>query len=101
MLKKDFNERCYDLLKTVPAGKVTTYAELARGLGSKASRAVGNAMRLNPHAPEVPCHRVVHSDGRLGNYQGGVAIKEKLLKEEGVNISSGRVVDFYGCLHRF
>ena len=49
-----FAERTYDLLRTVPAGRVTTYKELAHALGTKAYRGVGQAMKRNPYAPEVP-----------------------------------------------
>ena len=88
-----FHERCYNILKRVPRGKVTTYQSLAHILGSRAYRAVGSAMRKNPHAPIVPCHRVVKSDGGIGNYsgEGGVAQKILLLKKEGVIVTNGRV----------
>ncbi len=49
-----FSERVYDLLRKVPQGRVTTYKEIARAMGTKAYRGVGQAMRRNPHAPEVP-----------------------------------------------
>jgi len=51
---KSFAEKAYDLLRTVPKGRVTTYKEIAHALGTKAYRGVGQAMRTNPHAPEVP-----------------------------------------------
>ena len=51
---KTFSERVYDLLRKVPQGRVTTYKELAHALGTKAYRGVGQAMRRNSHAPEVP-----------------------------------------------
>ncbi len=49
-----FNEKAYDLLRQVPAGRVTTYKEIAHALGTKAYRGVGQAMKKNPYAPEVP-----------------------------------------------
>lgn len=58
MKHQSFNSRCYELLRKVPRGKVITYKALAQALKTKAYRAVGNAMNRNPHAPEVPCHRV-------------------------------------------
>ncbi|MCH7850188.1 MAG: MGMT family protein [Nanoarchaeota archaeon] len=91
---KTFNERCYDKLKKVPRGRVTTYRELARSLGTSAYRAVGNAMNKNPYSPEVPCHRVVNSDGRVGGYAGGEVEKIQMLKGEGIKISNGKIVDF-------
>jgi methylated-DNA-[protein]-cysteine S-methyltransferase len=51
---KTFADKVYDLLKRVPKGRVTTYKELAHALDSKAYRGVGQALRTNPHAPEVP-----------------------------------------------
>lgn len=83
---KTFNEQCYALLKTVPKGKVTTYKALAHALGTKAYRAVGNAMNKNPYAPQVPCHRVISSDGSLGGFASGSKAKQVLLEQEGVRI---------------
>jgi len=51
---RTFSDRIYDLLRTVPEGKLTTYRDLAHALGSRAYRGVGQAMRKNPYAPEVP-----------------------------------------------
>ena len=79
-----FDEKVWALTCRVPAGKVTTYAAIARRLRSKAYRAVGSAMHRNPHAPQVPCHRVVGSDGSLTGYAGGLPRKTALLQLEGV-----------------
>jgi methylated-DNA-[protein]-cysteine S-methyltransferase len=51
---KDFVDKAYDLLRMVPKGRVTTYKEIAHALGTRAYRGVGQAMRKNPYAPEVP-----------------------------------------------
>ena len=93
MAKNTFNDRCYALLKKVPAGKVTTYKDLAQALKSKAYRAVGNAMNKNPNAPIVPCHRVIKSDGGLGGYAYGPSKKLALLRKEGVNIKKDLKID--------
>jgi len=90
-----FQECAYNLLKKVPKGKVTTYGALAKKLKTS-PRAVGNALRENPFAPGVPCHRVVRSDGSIGGFRGktkGKAIKEKiaLLKKEGVEVDKNKV----------
>lgn len=83
-----FTDRVYDLCRRVPAGKVTTYADLAAAAGSPgAARAVGNAMRNNPDVPRTPCHRVVASDGRLHGYLGGLEKKAALLRKEGVDVT--------------
>ena len=64
-----FRRRVYRVLLSVPAGRWTTYSAIATYLNSSA-RAVGNAMRTNPFAPEVPCHRVLAADRSLGGYKG-------------------------------
>lgn len=94
-----FAEKCYSVLRKVPRGKVTTYAELARSVGSpKAARAVGNAMNRNPFAPKVPCHRVVKSNGKVGGFASGTKKKTEMLKAEGIEITN-EVVDLkkYFC----
>ena len=96
-----FAERCYTALKRVPKGKVTTYAALASAINSKAVRAVGTAMSKNPNAPQVPCHRVVRSNGEIGNYAGGVRRKIELLQAEGLTVANGRIANFEKHLYRF
>lgn len=100
---KKFYDLVYEKLKKVPKGKVISYKELARALNSKAYRAVGTAMRLNPYAPKVPCHRVVKSNGELGNFsgEGGVKAKIKLLQKEGIKVKNNRIVDFEKVLFKF
>ena len=100
-MKDSFSDRCYQLLKKVPAGKVTTYGELARALNTKAYRAVGQAMNKNPHAPLVPCHRVVCSDGTLGGYAYGATKKMKLLRSEGITVKANKISDFKEKLYTF
>ena len=51
---KTFADKAYDLLRKVPKGRVTTYKEIAHALGTKAYRGIGQAMKRNPYAPEVP-----------------------------------------------
>jgi methylated-DNA-[protein]-cysteine S-methyltransferase len=96
-----FNDRCYQLLKQIPRGKVTTYAEMARALGTRAWRAVGTAMAKNSELITIPCHRVVRSSGEVGQYALGTDRKIDLLVEEGVEIKNGRVTDFDKYIHRF
>ena len=88
---KSFNEKCYEILRRVPRGRVTTYGEIARALNTEAYRAVGNAMNRNPYAPRVPCHRVVGSNGKMVGFASGVSKKIKMLKEEGVEVVNGKV----------
>lgn len=98
---KSFNERCYDVLRKVPKGRVTTYKEIAKVLDTKGYRGVGNAMNKNPYAPDVACHRVVSSDGSLGGYASGAKKKIEILKSEGVEVKNNRVVDFEKKVYRF
>ena len=80
-----FQLDCYEALKKVPSGMVITYAGLAAMVGRpSAHRAVGSAMNKNPFAPEVPCHRVVKSNGELGGFADDINVKIKRLHEEGV-----------------
>jgi O-6-methylguanine DNA methyltransferase len=73
------------VLKTIPAGRVATYADIAAAIGNpRAARAVGNVLNRNPNAPQVPCHRVVRGDGSIGGYAFGPNKKIALLQKEGV-----------------
>ncbi len=101
-----FADSVYALCARVPSGHITTYGEIARALGSKAFRAVGQALNKNTHDfvigdCTVPCHRVVGADGKLGGFALGSAKKKALLEKEGVHVRNGRVVDFYKKLFRF
>jgi methylated-DNA-[protein]-cysteine S-methyltransferase len=90
-----FQRRVYELAKQVPRGKVTSYSAIAKNLKSS-PRAVGQALRVNPFAPIVPCHRVVKSDGSIGGFGGeikGRKIEEKIrmLRKEGVEVKQGKI----------
>lgn len=65
-----FQRRVYLELLNIPAGTTISYGELARRIGCRSAQAVGQALRRNPFAPDVPCHRVVAADGSLGGYNG-------------------------------
>lgn len=82
-----FQRKVYLELLNVPAGKTITYGELAQRIGCRSAQAVGQALKRNPFAPEVPCHRVVAANGSIGGYFGKregelVERKRKLLEEE-------------------
>jgi O-6-methylguanine DNA methyltransferase len=80
----DFTNRVRTVVKNIPKGKTMTYKQVAELAGSPgASRAVGSIMRTN-YDPKIPCHRVIRSDGKIGNYnRGGEHAKRKLLQDEG------------------
>ena len=88
-----FQRRVYLELLNVPSGESITYGELARRIGCRSAQAVGQALKRNPFAPDVPCHRVVAADGSLGGYNGmreGEQIERKriLLEQEKRNKSA-------------
>jgi len=80
---RTFRQRVLNVVRQIPAGKTMTYQEVALEAGSPgAARAVGNIMKGN-FDPSVPCHRVVRSDGQLGDYnRGGTRAKRDLLQAE-------------------
>ncbi len=91
------------LLAEVPKGTVVTYGDLAKELALRdskysptASRAVGTTMKNNLCGPRIPCHRVIKSDGGLGNFRGGepgaVIEKAQMLRDEGVEVVSNRII---------
>ncbi|MHA2057856.1 MAG: methylated-DNA--[protein]-cysteine S-methyltransferase [Candidatus Thorarchaeota archaeon] len=76
----------------IPRGKIATYGWIAKQIGTKGVRAVGNANARNPFPLVVPCHRVIRSDRTLGGFGGGLEMKRRLLEMEGVKFDSqGRV----------
>lgn len=82
-----FQRKVYLELLRVPSGTTITYGELARRIGCGSAQAVGQALKRNPFAPEVPCHRVVAADGSLGGYNGmcdgeQLELKRQLLDNE-------------------
>lgn len=80
-----FAHRVLDELARVPFGETTTYGALARSVGApRAARAVGTVMNRNPLPIVLPCHRVVGANGSLTGYGGGLHVKERLLRHEGV-----------------
>jgi methylated-DNA-[protein]-cysteine S-methyltransferase len=88
-----FRRAVYAVVARIPKGQVRTYGEVARQVGaSGASRAVGTALSQNCYR-DVPCHRVVRSDRRVGGYAfGGSRAKVRRLRHEGVEVIRGRVV---------
>jgi len=80
---KQFSDRVRDVVRKIPKGKTMTYKEVAAKAGSpKAARAVANVMAKN-YNPDIPCHRVICSDGSLGGYnRGGIQKKREMLQAE-------------------
>ncbi|HEY9583903.1 MAG TPA: MGMT family protein [Candidatus Paceibacterota bacterium] len=79
-----FSQKVYDLVKKIPKGKTLTYKEVAKLSGRPlAFRAVGNILNKN-YDKEIPCHRVIRSDGKMGGYNRGNKKKVEILRMEGV-----------------
>jgi len=98
----EFQSKCYKFISNIPLGYVMSYGDVALHLGTCA-RAVGTAMKRNPYAPRVPCHRVILSDRTLGGFSGSLQEastkrKRSLLEMEGVKFdSNGRVSE--SCIY--
>lgn len=86
-----FNEKCYKLLKKVPFGKVVSYKEIAKKLKTKAYQAIGNAMNKNRDLINIPCYKVIKSNGEIGGYVKGAKKKIQLLKKEGIEVVKGKI----------
>ncbi|UCD03037.1 MAG: MGMT family protein [Candidatus Aenigmatarchaeota archaeon] len=93
-------EKVYAFLKQVPKDRVTTYKELAGAAGTH-PRAVAVYMKTNEDPVNIPCFRVISSDGSLGGYSGkdGIKGKLRLLERHGIEVVKGRVPEKY--VHRF
>ena len=82
-----FQKKVWQQLEAIPYGQTRTYGQIAAAIGQPtASRAVGGANHNNPIAIVIPCHRVIGASGKLTGYAGGLDIKEKLLRLEGVEV---------------
>jgi len=101
-----FRAAVFAAVSQVPRGKVTTYGRVAAHLKVRSAQAVGQALRSNPFAPVVPCHRVISADLRIGGFAGarvGPSVDRKLalLADEGVQFRGGRLSDSERCLWQF
>ena len=92
----DFRQKVYEIVKLIPKGKVMTYKQIGKKINSKAYRAIGQALKNNQDPKNIPCHRVIKSNGEIGGYFGHInddlsKKKEELLKSEGVKMVNGKV----------
>ena len=90
----NFEIKVWRFLQKIPKGKIKTYSEIAKAIGSPNSfRAVANAVAKNPYPPSIPCHRVIRADGKLGGYsgKGGIKNKKKLLNKEGFSFKKSMI----------
>lgn len=89
-------ERIYDVVRSIPMGKVMTYGQVALLAGNpRWARVVGYALHKNPEPGVIPCHRVVNRNGRLapGFAFGGTDVQRMLLEGEGVTFLENGLVD--------
>ena len=88
-------EYTYKLVRQIPSGRVSTYGAVAKALGNKGyARAVGKYMNTNPDANTMPCFKIVKSDGSLGGFGLGINDKIRRLKQDGISVKDGKIVDF-------
>ncbi|MFZ2200072.1 MAG: MGMT family protein [Microgenomates group bacterium] len=99
----NFFEKVYQLVRQIPEGKVTTYGDIARALGTKDSRRVGHALHANPDGDSTPCHRVVNKDGKLSeSYAFGGSLEQYAkLKSEGIAFLDRTHVDLTKHLYQY
>ncbi len=93
-----FEQKVYNAISRIPAGRVSTYSLVGKAIGCTSAQAIGQALKRNPFAPKVPCHRVISSSLAIGGYSGstsGEKIKRKLklLANEGVRFENGALTD--------
>ena len=97
MSKNDFFQRVYNVVRTIPVGRVTTYGLIAKKLGSASSaRTVGWALNASHNDSSIPAHRVVNRNGLLSgkHHFKGFNLMKQLLENEGVKVNDDKVVDF-------
>ncbi|MBC7081477.1 MAG: endonuclease V [Thermoplasmatales archaeon] len=84
-------KKTYEIVKQIPRGKVSTYGKVAIALGDIiACRAVGKMLNENPYK-NVPCYRVIQSDGSIGGYAHGIEKKIEMLRRDGIEIKDGKI----------
>ena len=97
MSKNDFFQRVYDVVRTIPFGRVTTYGLIAKKLGTASSaRTVGWALNACHNDSSIPAHRVVNRNGLLSgkHHFKGLDLMKQLLENEGIEVNDDKVVDF-------
>ena len=97
MSKNDFFQRVYDVVRTIPFGRVTTYGLIAKKLGTASSaRTVGWALNACHNDSSIPAHRVVNRNGLLSgkHHFKGLDLMKQLLENEGIEVNDDKVIDF-------
>ncbi|MEK7498090.1 MAG: MGMT family protein [Patescibacteria group bacterium] len=99
----NFFEEVYKLVRKIPRGKVSTYGEIAKALGTRDARRIGHALHANPNGDITPCHRVVNKDGRVaqGYVFGGANVQKNKLLVEGVEFINNNCVNLTKSMYYF
>jgi methylated-DNA-protein-cysteine methyltransferase-like protein len=95
-MNSNFFERCYEIARQIPFGRVTSYGAIAKHLGAlKSARMVGYAMTAS-HGKDVPAHRVVNRNGLLTgkHHFEGINLMEQLLESEGIVVKNNQIQNF-------
>ncbi|MEM3374358.1 MAG: MGMT family protein [Candidatus Woesearchaeota archaeon] len=100
-MNRILSKKVYNLVKKIPKGKITTYKEIAKALDTKSYRLIGKILSKN-NDKNIPCHRVIMSNGSLGGYRGNKNNfkKKKLLEKEGIKIINNKI-EIKKYLHKF
>ena len=89
-------EKIYEVVKSIPKGRVATYGQVARLAGNpRWARVVGYALHVNPEPGTIPCHRVVNREGKVAPSFafGGEGVQRQLLESEGIVFESDGRID--------
>ncbi|PLW79826.1 cysteine methyltransferase [Candidatus Woesearchaeota archaeon] len=107
----NLEEKVFLNVKKIPKGKVITYKELAHSVGIRAYRLIGKILQKNPSSylvkGNIPCHRIIKSDGTIGGFFGEISgesiqIKKELLESEGIRFDeNNKIIGFDKVLHKF
>lgn len=84
------NNRIYELVKTIPKGKVSSYKLIAETLGINSYRSIGKSLNKN-YDNSIPCHRVIYNNGLISGYNNGIRLKKQKLIQEGINIKNNKI----------
>ena len=91
----DLYSYTYDLVRQIPDGMISTYGSVAKALGDiKASRAVGRMMNQNPDADDMPCFKIVQSDGKIGGFGLGIDDKIRRLNQDNILVKDNKIINF-------
>ena len=97
----DYQNKLQELLLKIPKGKVTTYKEIGKAMGTRGYRFVGQLLHNNKYPDKYPCYKVIKSDGGIGGFALGIKEKIKRMKADGIEVKNGKILDFKKVLHKF